>query len=251
MVKSTDEYSRSRFIDLSRISYEKDINVFSDFLTLSEQSDLYECTNQLYGHCNVFGGYGGAERCVAVFCTQDTDIEIKYPISCVAIRPLQKKFAEKLGHRDYLGSLMNLGTKRSKLGDIIIKEDAAYVFVKEEMASYICEELTRIRQTAVKAEIVTDSPQIPKQELKESRIMIKSERIDGVVAKVFRLSRSQASELFAEKKIFCDGRLTEDEAHKLKPGVVVSVRGHGRFKYAGINGTSKKGSLYAVVERYM
>ena len=245
------EYTKSRFIDLSRMAYEKGVYTFSDFLTLAELSDLYECTGQLYGNFVVFGGYDGAERCMVRFGSEDMGYEIDFPISVVRIEPLQKKFAEQLGHRDYLGSLMKLGIERGKLGDIVIREDTAYVFVDETLAPLVCDELTRVRHTSVKTDIITNIGQLPQPELKEAVIQIKAERIDAVVAKVFNLSRSQAAELFAEKKVFCDGRLMENESHKLKENVIVSVRGCGRFIFCGIGGTSKKGNLYATVKKYV
>ena len=41
-----------------------------------------------------------------------------YPIRCIRISPLSKKFSETLTHRDYLGALIHLGIERSRLGDI-------------------------------------------------------------------------------------------------------------------------------------
>lgn len=245
------EYTKSRFIDLSRMAFEKGVYTFSDFLTLAELSDLYECSGELYGTFTVFGGYEGSERCMVRFGTEDMNYEIDFPISCIMITPLQIKFAETLSHRDYLGSLMNLGIERGRLGDIVIRDDTAYVFAHETLAPMICRELTRVRHTSVKTNIITDIGSLPKPELKESVIQIKAERIDAVIAKVFNLSRSQAAEMFAEKKVFCDGRLMENESHKLKEGVIISVRGCGRFVFMGITGTSRKGNLYATIQRYV
>lgn len=69
--------------------------------------------------------------------------------------PLNKKFSEDLTHRDYLGALMNLGIERCKIGDIIAEDHKALIFVKEEMAEYVTDNLTQIRHTHVKATIGT------------------------------------------------------------------------------------------------
>ena len=55
-----------------------------------------------------------------------------YPMQALKICPVNKRFAEDLTHRDYLGAIMNLGTSRTKIGDIIQTDDGAIVFVKEE-----------------------------------------------------------------------------------------------------------------------
>ena len=52
---------------------------------------------------------------------------------CIEIAPLVEKFGEELGHRDYLGALMNLGIERSTLGDIIIDGKHAFLFCTEKM----------------------------------------------------------------------------------------------------------------------
>ena len=60
-----------------------------------------------------------------------------FPIVCLCIRPVSPKFADSLTHRDFLGALINLGIDRSKLGDILIEENTAYVFVFSQIADYI------------------------------------------------------------------------------------------------------------------
>ena len=247
-----NEYTKNRFIDLSRQAFEHGIYTFTDFLTLAELSDLYDCSKQLYSKFAVFGGYDGAERVICRFGSEeDYGYEIEYPISCIKISPLQKKFAETLSHRDYLGSLMNLGIERPKLGDIIIKDSDAYVFADETLAPMICDEITRIRHTSVMSTIINDAGDIPHPTLAESAVQVKSERIDAVVAKVYNLSRSQSADLFLQKKIYLDGRLMENESHTLKPDSTISVRGYGKFIYDGITGTSKKGSLYVTIRKYV
>ena len=51
-----------------------------------------------------------------------------------------------LGHRDYLGALLNLGIERSVLGDLFVGEKA-YVYVQAAMASFICGNLERVKHT--------------------------------------------------------------------------------------------------------
>ena len=72
-----------------------------------------------------------------------------YPMQALKICPVNKRFAEDLTHRDYLGAIMNLGTSRTKIGDIIQTDDGAIVFVKEEISDYIMKNLTRIRHTTI------------------------------------------------------------------------------------------------------
>lgn len=108
-----------RFNELYNRANQNYYPVFSDFLNLEEQSVLAKS----YLPCVLYGGYEGAERVVAGF--GDNVCEQDFPIRCVEIKPVNKKFADKLSHRDFLGGLMNLGIKRELLGDIIIFENSA------------------------------------------------------------------------------------------------------------------------------
>ena len=258
------ELTKNHIIDLSRMSYERGIYTFSDFLTLAEQSDLIDAARagDLYTRNYViFGGYEGAERVMVRFGTlEELGYEQPWPMACIKITPLNAKFAEALSHRDVLGSLMNLGIERHLLGDILLfksmddgkKIDAcAYVFVLEHIASTICNELTRIKHTSVLATVVEDMESVPGPTLQSTTMQVKSERIDLIIAHSYNLSRSQASELFIGKKVFINGRLMENESHILNESDIVSVRGYGKFVYGGVIGKTKKGNLNVTIDRYI
>lgn len=244
------ELTRNRMIDLSRMSYERGIYTFSDFLTLAEQSDLIDVSRagELYlPHYEIYGGYDDAERVMVRFGTEeDLGYTQPWPISCVRISPLQAKFAEELSHRDVLGSLMNIGIERKLLGDIIISNslhNIAFVFAEEHIADTICHELTRIRHTSVLTTIIDNPDDFPKPSYAEKNLQVKSERIDLIISHVFNLSRSQTAELFVAGKIFINGRQMSNESHTLLANDIVSVRGFGRFIYKGVTGTTRKGNL--------
>ena len=48
---------------------------------------------------------------------------------------------------------MNLGIERSKVGDIIVEDQKGLIFVKEELAEYIADNLTVVRHTNVNTSI--------------------------------------------------------------------------------------------------
>ena len=258
------EIIKNRIIDLSRMSYERGIYTFSDFLTLAEQSDFIEVlrSGKLYNNdYSTYGGYEGSERVMIRFGSEESlGYEQAWPISCIKISPLNHKFSEDLSHRDILGSLMNLGIKRHLLGDILIpnnsdltsnNQPAAYVFAEEHIADTLCHELTRIRHTSVLATIIDNPEEIPQPTLKECTLQVKSERIDLIVAHTFNLSRSQAADLFMAQKVFIHGRLMENESHTLKVGDLTSVRGYGRFIYQGASGSTRKGNLIVTISKYV
>ncbi len=248
----TEELLRKRIKELAEKAYQSSVYTFSSFLGMSELSVYYEMQRELsFISCTVFGGYESCERAMLRFGSEnDFGYTEEFPIVCLKIRPLVQKFADDLGHRDFLGALMNLGIERSTLGDIILKDNVGYLFCTETIAPFIIENLTRIRHTSVLCEETLEIPVIKTEDLSEEKIQISSERIDSVVSKVYHFSRSESVEYFRQKKVFVNGRLCENNSYFLKENDVVTVRGCGKFVFACVQGYSKKGKLNAVVLVY-
>ena len=236
---------KKRFKELADKSWQNNVYLFTGFLGLSELSCFYEMERELsFVPAQVFGGYEGAERVMVRFgSAEDFGYEEEFPIVCLRISPLMQKFADDLGHRDILGALMNLGIDRSTLGDIMIKENQGYVFCMRSIAPFIVENLGKVRHTSVVCEQTQEAPSVREEDLAEMTIQVSSERIDGVMSKVYKLSRSDSAELFRQKKVFVNGRLCENNSQILKAQDKVSVRGYGRFLYKERQGVSKKGKL--------
>ncbi len=245
---SDEKFVASRLKDLSKRSFDRGIWTFSDFLTLSEQSLVSAST---VGEYELYGGYDGAERRIAVFgsvniCGYVCDL----PLKVLGISPVSAKFAEVLTHRDFLGALMSLGVKRDVLGDIIVRDNVGYVICLDTITGFIKDNLIQIKHTPVHCEILDELPEGSIQTPETREILVSSERIDAVVSAVYNLSRSDSKELFGEKKIFINSRCAENSSLILKSDSIVSVRGRGRFKYNGIIRTTKKGRIAVSIEVY-
>lgn len=243
---------QKRFAELAGRSYGQNMYTFTDFLSLSELDLFYQNEPQLkFAGVTVFGGADGTDRKIIRFGNPaELGYEEPFPIVCIAIEPLLEKFGENLNHRDYLGALMNLGIEREKLGDIFIKGKTGYVFCLERIADYIVENLTQVRHTHVKLRVLENEEEFVQKEIEEMVVLSASERIDGVVAKVYNLSRSQSIEYFRAKKIYVNSRLCENNSYQLKQEDVISVRGFGKFVYYGVEYKTKKGKLSVKVGIY-
>lgn len=147
-----EELFEKRMIELGKKSYYGGILTFSDFLDLNQQNILHSLSFSDTGiKLKMFGGYESAERQMAAFVPDALSYEQDYPISCIKIEPLNRKFSDDLTHRDYLGAILNLGIDRSKIGDILIDQNCGYVFCHDSMAEFLTEEISRIRHTSVHA----------------------------------------------------------------------------------------------------
>jgi RNA-binding protein YlmH len=197
-----------------------------------------------------FGGIPYAERQMVAFIPDALYYEWDYPIAALQIIPSYPKFAEKLGHRDILGALMNLGVDRGKIGDIILSENNYYLLCEENIADYFIENLDKIKHTVVKlCRISADSIQ-QKQNFTEKEGIVSSNRLDAVIACIYKLSRNEALELLRSEKIYVNGKLIQNPSHSCKVDDIISVRGFGRFLYQEEYGTTNKGRIKIRVQIY-
>lgn len=251
-MREDNELLRRRFTELARRSDAQSTFTFTGFLGLAEQSALTACGRELGGvRTTLFGGAVGCERVVCRFGSEE---ELGYaedfPIVCIKAEPKSRKFAEALTHRDYLGAIMNLGIERETVGDIVLTEDATYIFALSDIADYIISSLSRVRHTDLVLSL-TEPPEEALYHTEERRIQISSERLDAVIARVFSLSRDDAQGLFVKRLVFADGREIPSTSYTPKAGEVISVRGKGRFIYRGQIGLTRKGKLSVAVEVYL
>lgn len=241
-----DELLKKRFAELDMRAYMKGFCTFSEFLNLDEISTLK--STKLSGAPMLFGGHRGADRCVAGFGenVQESD----FPIKCIEIAPLQQKFADSLNHRDFLGSLMNLGINRNTLGDIIIKDNVGYLFCLDTISQYIVENLTRIKHTSVSCRVIDGAPDFINSEPESEELLTSSLRVDTVVASLYKLSRNAVAELFTKEKVYINSKIATKESVNLKENDVVSVRGYGKFIFCSPLRQTKKGRCVVEVKVY-
>ena len=130
----------------------------------------------------LFGGASDTERVMARFgAPEEIGYTADFPIRCILIRPKDKKFSERLTHRDYLGTLMGLGIERDTLGDIVIREEGAYLFANEEIAPYIIDNLSRVRHTDVYATLTDTLPEGELYRTREVKVQVVSPRADALI----------------------------------------------------------------------
>lgn len=246
-----DTYFLNHIKDLSERTYASGVSAFSVFLTPEEQSAVEEAKKELIPF-ELFGGHDGCERKLIRFGSETTaDVLLPFPIVIIKAQPLNEKFSDELTHRDYLGALMNLGIDRSNTGDIILRKNTAFIFVLEEMADYICDNLTKVKHTTVSCERCDELPEGDLFRTEEKTVIVSSMRLDCIISAVLNISRSKCSALFSEKKVYVDSKQTENTSFNPDEGAIVSVRGSGRFRILDITGNTKKGRIVLNIAKYI
>lgn len=243
---------KKRFQELADRAFRQNLFTFTGFLSLAEQDILWQAVDQTPAFVTLYGGTDQAERQMARFGDPaELGYEEEFPLTCVCVEPLAEKFAENASHRDFLGAIMNLGIERSTVGDIILDGKKAYVFCTGAIAPWLMENLEQVRHTHVKCREADVTDRMPERKLSYREENVASLRCDSIVAAAWNLSRSQSQELFRQKKVYVNGRLTENNSGTLKPEDVVSARGFGKFIFRGEKRTTKKGKLVVGIDLFV
>ena len=145
---------------------------------------------------------------------------------------------------------MNLQIERDRIGDIRTDHTRAFVMVTGDVADLICSELVRIKHTTVRCRKVSVSECDILPVFNEISGTVASERLDAILAFVYKLSRNEASRLIEEGAVAVDGHIAISGGYDLKKGSRVSARGHGKFIYDGSDSFTKKNRMRILVRVY-
>lgn len=247
-----EQILQKRLTELSNTAYNRGIVTFSDFLNLNELNILHTTPKTMFpAGYETFGGYDLSERQMVAFLPDALYYDYEYPIKMIEITPLNRRFSEDLSHRDYLGALMNLGLERAKMGDIIVDKEYTVLFIREELAGFVMENLTRIRHTSITAVLKDHTPLTFEPETVEIKGTVASIRLDTVLSVAYPMSRSRLTAFIETGKVFVNGKLITSNGCRLKEKDMISVRGLGRISYAGILSETKKGRYMICVNKYI
>lgn len=237
--------------------------VATDFYDLAQQSALAAFVREHSGEGVYFyGGYDDAERRGIVFipdyldiCAEDLPDFFREnpkdcPYSVLDVKAGRKDAALK--HSDYLGSLLALGIKREKTGDILVHDSGAQILVTKEIAPYLAENYTKAGRIPVSAtEISISDLRATAPNMERIKTVISSPRLDNAVAAVFSVSRRSAAEAISRGMVFVNNMEAKKPDLYLKGGEKLVLRGRGKAIYLGDKGTSRKGKIYAEFDKYI
>ena len=201
--------------------------------------------------CRVDGGYDGAERSVVSIYPYYMEVDE----SDADIRFLQIegnfKFSS-VSHRDYLGSLMGLGIKREKIGDILVHDDYCQIVVDGDIADYIIYNLEKVSNNNVKVrEIQREELSRGIQNFEEKSHTVSSLRIDNIIAAVFNLSRQKTSKFVEAGLVTVDYERIDKPSFTVPEGAVISVRKKGKFILSEVGSLTRKDKVKIKTKKFV
>lgn len=174
---------------------------------------------------------------------------------CLIKITVNTKF-KSVEHKDFLGSLLGLKIKRELMGDLIVYKKGeltfGYIPISKKIIDVVTNELTKIGKINCKVEKIEkfDSEKL-NYNFDEKFIIVKSLRIDSVVAELTNLARNKAVEAIESGKILIDYSEEKNKSKTVSVGDVITIRGFGKYKIFEKKGNTKKGKERYIVKKYI
>jgi len=236
-----DKLLFAKALDKYTAAQKKQITTYSDFLDPARCAMFMQTFEQMHNDILIttYGGYEDAERKIIKFeISISTPLQNEdFPIAPVAIT-YNERFSKAPTHRDYLGAVLGLGLDRGKIGDIRLAKTGAILYVSDDIAFFIAENLSQVGRVAVKAKAHQELGDI-NQASTIKRITVPSLRVDAVISSAFNLSRGKVADLIEREKVFVNWKIAK-KTHTITVGDAITVRGMGRITIDSQGGNTKK-----------
>lgn len=159
---------------------------------------------------------------------------------------------ENIRHQDILGSLFALNIDSSYFGDIVLFNDYYYVFVSEDLALYIKDNLKMVGNKKVSLEeldlSVLDNYE---RNYEEKEIIVSSLRVDNVISGIINTSRKVALDKIKNKEVIVNYDVMNKNSYILKENDIFSIRRYGKYKFVGIVKSTKKNNYIVKYLKYI
>ena len=199
---------------------------------------------------SIDGGYDNAERAIInifPYYTQKEDIE---PSTSILEISGNFKFSS-ISHRDYLGSLLGLGLKREKIGDILVGDNNCHIIVDKDISDFIIFNLKKVGKNSIRIkEIERTEIIIPEQEYEEISTTVSSLRLDNIVSQAYNISRSKVVNIIESGYVQVNYEKIIRSSYTVDEGSKISVRTKGKFILSEIGCTTRKDKIRIKIKKY-
>jgi RNA-binding protein YlmH len=241
-----DENILSKLFDKIELAYKTGNIVFSnEFYPPLIWTKIKEMESSLGVKVYAYGGFEESERQMLAFYTYEKE---EFPLKVMYIKA-NSKFS-KLEHKDYLGSLMSLGLKREKFGDLIIHDDICYLALCNDITNYVVENFKSVKQASCSINEITSKKDMPTYAFEERVIITTALRLDCIISSLTNLSRTKSNEYISKGLVLLDYIEVREKDKKVSKNSVITVRGYGKYKIIEDIGESSRGRIKLLTKKY-
>ena len=109
--------------------------------------------------------------------------------------------------------------------------------------------LTRFRKSEITVENINDLSFI-ETEFETLNIIVSSIRLDNFVSELAKCSRTNASDIISEGRVFVNSINEFKDSKKINIGDLITIRGKGKFIFDGIEKETKSGRYLLNMRKY-
>ena len=247
--ETDDNLLRARVTDAERLSDKTGQPRFVGFLDERERALCESWLSRSRDRLCFWGGHEQAERTVlGVFPVGEEPQPLWTPLTALGFAYRAEKV---LSHRDFLGTLMSAGVKRSAIGDILCGTGLTVVFVLNDILPFLQNEITCVGGEGVRLLPDYAGPLPEAHRFRDVSDTVASARLDCVVAALCRLSRGDATAAIQAGRVTLRFLPCESPSATVHDGDTLSVRGCGKFRIVELNTPTRKGRLILKAQQYM
>lgn len=260
--KSREKYKNNenkllvaKIIDKIEFCRTKNKIIYTDFLDISELSVAKKVlSEEKISNYIIYGGRENADRNIIIFYPEKFSKEMVGKNYNKILEVIRIKLPNniKYEHREFLSGIMKLGIKREKFGDILVTSAGADIVSLCDVSKYLQEglqDLTRFKKSTITIQNINNIEVIENQ-YEDLKIIVSSMRLDNFVSELAKCSRTRASEIIEEGKVFLNSINEFKESKKIELNDIITIRGKGKFIFSEIEKETKSGKFLVNIKKY-
>lgn len=228
---------------------------YTDFLSLPEIAIVKKMLlEQKVSNWLIYGGRENADRNIVIFYPEKFSLDMVEKNYSKILDVIRIKLPNNINyeHREFLSGIMKLGIKREKFGDILVTSTGADIISLCDVSKYLQEglnDLTRFKKSIITIENINNLENY-ENEFEYFKIIVSSMRLDNFVAELSKSSRTRASEIIEEARVFVNSINEFKDSKKIEINDIITIRGKGKFIFDGIDKETKSGKFLVNMRKY-
>lgn len=256
-IKDEEKLILAKLNDKIRLCKTRNRIVNTEFLNMHQEIVIRKELERIKEKNYIFtGGYEDAESKILIIYPEKLAEEIvKQNINNIikAIKiELPNEQKGKYEHRDYLGTIMQFGLTRERIGDIIVHDAKAYILILQENAEYIKDSLLATSKFKKSKIEIIDINEIETKEMEfeEIKITINSPRLDNFVSEIAKASRNETTKIIESEQVSVNCKIETRQTRTVEPGDVLIIRRKGKFIVDEFRHINRKGKQIVIIKKY-
>ncbi len=137
-------------------------------------------------------------------------------------------------------------------GDIIVDDGKYYIYILKIIDNYIRSNLLFIRNAPIElVERELNYLENYHQKYEEYSIIVSSLRIDTIISRIINTNRSNVIDKIKNKELLVNYEVLTKSSYTLKEQDIFSIRKFGKYKFIGIEKTTKKDNYIVKYQKYV